>query len=579
MANQRISDLVQLSASNAALNNLLPIVNTNSQASPTGQTSKITLGDLAQFVIGTQALLSSSLQVDINGCYNYPLSASNGGTGVQYLVSNSVIIGQGTGSVTFATGNVGDYLVVSTNGPQFQSPLSGGFVVTASGTTGNNTASYAITASYALNGGGSGGGSGVQPYITYLGDGINSQFSITHNLRTKNLFYSVINVTSSKAVIPEISFDTNNIATIYFSKIIPSQSYQISLTPANGYYDNISNLIRLTPITAVLGDGINTSYTITHNFNTRNLFFSVYNTSTLEVAYPDISFTSNNSITVNFNFVVPFNTYQITISPGNGILTSGSLNGSFVVTSSVANDNTTASFALNSNSSSYSTTNIHKVNVYTFTASTIYTPSSNLIYCTVEGVGGGGGGSGTSTCNNTQVSAGGGGGGGGYFKKTLIKSQLSTTCSIIIGTGGSGGTSGGGSGGTGGTTSFTYGTSSMYAYGGGGTNGGPAEPYVVIARSTAIGGSASGGDENRTGGCGGVPSGTVYASIVCGGSGGSAGKGNGGVNSYYTSGPQPGNNCPFYGGGGGGGANSQNNSGTSGGSGGSGVIIITEYTY
>jgi hypothetical protein len=69
-------------------------------------------------------------------------------------------------------------------------------------------------------------------------------------------------------------------------------------------------------------------------------------------------------------------------------------------------------------------------NVYIYTANSSYTPSANISYVTVEGVGGGGGG--------TNFSGGGaGGGGGGYFWCQLTASQVGASIAVSIGTGGS----------------------------------------------------------------------------------------------------------------------------------------------
>jgi len=121
MANKRISDLNPLLASSASINDLTVVVDVLSDTTPTGEDKKMTLGELSNFVFDTVPHVSSSNQLDINELQNYPLSASHGGTGVTYIPTFSVLVGQGTSSITFATGNIGNLLGWGLNGPTFVS--------------------------------------------------------------------------------------------------------------------------------------------------------------------------------------------------------------------------------------------------------------------------------------------------------------------------------------------------------------------------------------------------------------------------------------------------------------------------
>lgn len=85
--------------------------------------------------------------------------------------------------------------------------------------------------------------------------------------------------------------------------------------------------------------------------------------------------------------------------------------------------------------SSAITTAFTSINVQVFTGSGTYTPTTGMLYCIVECVGGGGGGAGCTT----TVSAGGGGGGGSYARSVLSAATVGVSQTVTIGTGGAGG--------------------------------------------------------------------------------------------------------------------------------------------
>ena len=110
--------------------------------------------------------------------------------------------------------------------------------------------------------------------------------------------------------------------------------------------------------------------------------------------------------------------------------------------------------------------------VFTYTGSTqTYTPTTGMVYCDVEVVGGGAGAGGSYN----------GGFGGGYAKKLISATTIGASQTITIGAGGTSSLSVGGTGGT------TYFGSLIYATGGIGSSG------------TIAPGFGSGGDINASG--------------------------------------------------------------------------------
>jgi len=202
-----------------------------------------------------------------------------------------------------------------------------------------------------------------------------------------------------------------------------------------------------------------------------------------------------------------------------------------------------------------------------FTSSGTYTPTSGMIYCTVECLGGGGGGGGTGA----SATAGAGGAAGGYCKKTFSAATIGSSQTVTIGSGGSGNSNASGS--AGGNTTFG---SLLTANGGNGGSVGAAVNNQVTGPS---GGTATGGDINITGGSGGysIHTNGVSRGLRAGGNGAGTQYGGGGGGAYGVNlADQVGNNASGYGAGGGG-SFSSSSTNQAGGNGSGGIIIILEY--
>lgn len=63
----------------------------------------------------------------------------------------------------------------------------------------------------------------------------------------------------------------------------------------------------------VIGDGMNDTYTLTHNFNSLNTIVQVYDVSTNEVVHPFIQNLDLNNTIVNFGSVIGINSYRVVI--------------------------------------------------------------------------------------------------------------------------------------------------------------------------------------------------------------------------------------------------------------------------
>ena len=214
------------------------------------------------------------------------------------------------------------------------------------------------------------------------------------------------------------------------------------------------------------------------------------------------------------------------------------------------------------------------VNVQVFTSSNTYTPTSGMLYCVIEVLGGGGAGGGAAGTGVNQHSAGGGGGAGEYAKGLFNAAAIGASQSVTVGAGGTGvsGTTGNNgsttsvgvlitaAGGIGGETSAVAATSALGFSGNGGTGG-------------------SGGSVRTAGGAGSFG---LYLSVTAGGI--AFNYGGQGANSQYGAGgeqvaaaPSAGAAALGYGAGGGGGVANSAEAAQTGGNGSSGIVIITEY--
>ena len=204
-----------------------------------------------------------------------------------------------------------------------------------------------------------------------------------------------------------------------------------------------------------------------------------------------------------------------------------------------------------------------------FTSTGTYTPTSGMVYCIIQCLGGGGGGGGAAATGVSTTSSGGGGGSGEYAQGVFSAATIGSSQSVTIG--GAGAANSGTTGGNGGTTSV----GSTLISAAGGTGGTTAAASANTSQSGGLGGTGGSGGDFRTPGQNGGGGFTIAApGVVLGSMGGSSqfGAGGGAVASSSS-----GTAGLGYGGGGGGGANYVSQSAVAGGAGTKGVVIVTEY--
>lgn len=268
----------------------------------------------------------------------------------------------------------------------------------------------------------------------------------------------------------------------------------------------------------------------------------------------------------------------ITISTNGSVATEYATQAGFAIPSggvlNIVGDDGITTAASGNTVTIHGTGTISSVATQIFTASGTYTPTTGMIFCGVEVVGGGGAGGGAPGGAPSNLTGGSGGGGGGYSQSVFSSATIGVSQAVTVGTGGAGVS--GAPGNAGGTSSL--GVLVSASGGSGGTvfddNSGP------LSTAGGDGGNVFTGTVQISGTAGGSAF-VLNATGLIGGCGGSSGIAGGGglgiiVNSAGST-TTPGNTGGKYGGGGSGALRTGLGASSAGGNGADGVVIITEY--
>jgi sorbitol-specific phosphotransferase system component IIC len=199
------------------------------------------------------------------------------------------------------------------------------FVVTSSIANDNTTASYALNAlssSYALT-------ASYVPNITNFDYSFTSSFVVTSSIANDNTTasYALNALSSSYALTASYVPNITNFDYSFTSSFVTTNSFNNStgsFVTTNSFNDSTGSFVVTS---SIANDNTTASYAL----NALSSSYALTASYISNVTNFDYSFTSSFVTTNSFN----------------------SSTGSFVVTSSIANDNTTASYALNALSSSY----------------------------------------------------------------------------------------------------------------------------------------------------------------------------------------------------------------------------------
>lgn len=209
-----------------------------------------------------------------------------------------------------------------------------------------------------------------------------------------------------------------------------------------------------------------------------------------------------------------------------------------------------------------------KVVKQVFTSGGTYTPTTGMVTCIVEAVGGGAGGGGAANAGAGNQGGGGGGGGGSYARLVATAATIGASQTVTIGAAANGGTAGNNNGTAGNDTSL-----GALCIGKGGSAGGGGASGAQGAGGA--GGVAGTGDFSVPGEAGGIHlNGSIVTVNLQSARGGISGLGFGAGGTPSSGAGSAGSN---YGGGGGGGHSVTASGAAAGGNGAQGIVVVTEF--
>ena len=85
----------------------------------------------------------------------------------------------------------------------------------------------------------------------------------------------------------------------------------LAATPSGG---NTTTPVLARVASKVIGDGVNTSYTVTHNFNTRNVIVQVFDSSSYDTVITDVVRNTVNEVVVSFSAAPASNAFTVVVS-------------------------------------------------------------------------------------------------------------------------------------------------------------------------------------------------------------------------------------------------------------------------
>lgn len=137
-----------------------------------------------------------------------------------------------------------------------------------------------------------------------VGDGTNTSFVKTHNFGTRDIIATVYDNSTYEVVLADVEFTTADTATISFAS-----------APSSNQFKLVLKSVLTTKYTADVGNGTNTSYTINHGLNSRDVIITVYKSASPYGIYTlvDVFNTTADTVTLTFATAPSYNEYRVVI--------------------------------------------------------------------------------------------------------------------------------------------------------------------------------------------------------------------------------------------------------------------------
>lgn len=173
-------------------------------------------------------------------------------------------------------------------------------------------------------------------YTATVGDGTNSSYTITHGFGTRNVVVVIRNAASPYEVInARWEATTTNTITVDFSSPVASETVIVSV------YGAVTGVSTGSSYYQTIGNGTDSSFTLTHNFNTRDVVVTARNAaSPYEVISARWEAETANTVVLDFSVAPSSNSVRVgvyaTVS-GTAVTTIDDL-GDVVITSTTTGD-------------------------------------------------------------------------------------------------------------------------------------------------------------------------------------------------------------------------------------------------
>lgn len=144
-------------------------------------------------------------------------------------------------------------------------------------------------------------------YSTTIGDGTNSTYVITHGFGTRNVLVVIRNAASPYEVInARWEATTTNTITVDFSSPVASETVTVSV------YGAVTGISTGSSYYQTIGNGTDSSFTLTHNFNTRDVVVTARNAaSPYEVINVRWEAETTNTVLVDFSSAPSSNSVRV----------------------------------------------------------------------------------------------------------------------------------------------------------------------------------------------------------------------------------------------------------------------------
>ena len=159
-----------------------------------------------------------------------------------------------------------------------------GYVLSPSGSNTPYTSSYSYSSSY----------TNTASYAAYVS--------------TASYALNVQNINSSSFVVTASGANSNSTASFALTA-------KQALT--SSYFSGSINAV-----SSLLGDGMNTTFIVQHNFGSKNLLYSMFDTISNKSVIPDVTIIDSNFITVSFKYIPLSGQYNFTVALGSQMLPS-----------------------------------------------------------------------------------------------------------------------------------------------------------------------------------------------------------------------------------------------------------------